>query len=86
MGLFGIFSRVFRPLLSARPAKSCYRPYWRRDADFPAAYYDVDKEMSINLPGCKEKHMKLSLIAASVLTYTLLAAAWICQADLQFLY
>ena len=28
-----------------------------------------------------ERHMKLSIIAAMVLTYTLLTVAWLCYAD-----
>jgi hypothetical protein len=42
-------------------------------------------KLQLDFAGCKGvRTMKLPLISASVVAYTLLGAAWICQADLLF--
>ena len=84
MGLSPTFSRgiCIRSTCNRR-----YNSYGFRESIQPVCrYHRVNRYPELRSTGtagiAQGVHMKLQLIAASVLAYTLLATAWICYADL----
>ena len=74
-------------MCSPRRCKRSYNSYGFRESIKPVCrYHRVNRYPGMRSTGtagiAQGANMKVQLIAASVLAYTLLAMAWICYADL----